>query len=433
MTLRTPTATPIPAPIAAFMGSTFTVPSDAAPHEAHCRRVAAFCGELAGALEISAADRSALHEAALHHHDFVESMLTDRLVFDLRIPEPGLTPDQEASITPLAHAILDCLRGIEGPSPDNGQAGALARILDMANHFDEQLEFAPFEDLEIVDKFAASAPQPDPIVTFVLSKLRRIERPQVLQLSGRLPVFPKLALSAMGTLSNPDTALATLERIASSDPVLAGSLLKCANSAAFSPRQPIKAVGRAIAYMGCSQARQVLLAAALRPLLNGPDVGDLWQHSLKSAQIAERLAACSTRVDPAEAFTLGLMHDVGKLLLALVPPSIGKAQQKLVESGCPPAIAELVLCGFDHAGAGAAVLETWQFPPESVAAVKHHHQPERTDSAMAAILYLTEFWTESEEDAPSAARFQAALTNSGLKTEHLNASTLKVKDFLTVV
>jgi HD-like signal output (HDOD) protein len=91
---------------------------------------------------------------------------------------------------------------------------------------------------------------------------------------------------------------------------------------------------------------------------------------------------------------------------------VNESVERLISKGCQPAAAESVRCGFDHAEAGAEVLAHWKFEPELIEAVRYHHQPDRSNSAMCSILYLTEFWTDSEEDLPSNSRLTAALQRS---------------------
>jgi putative nucleotidyltransferase with HDIG domain len=232
-------------------------------------------------------------------------------------------------------------------------------------------------------------------------------------------------------LGNDEVNLASLESIARTDQVVAGKLVKAANSITYSPWQPIRSVAQAISYVGTEDARRILLASSLQPLFAAPRVRQLWKHALEAAQVAERIAQLSGKVDPAEAFLLGLLHDVGKLAISLMSADINAALDRLIGKGCQPAAAELVLCGFDHAEASAEVLRHWKFTSECITAVQYHHQPERTDSRMASILYLTEFWTDSEEDLPSNARLVAALRSTSLTPEVLESARMSLNDAIS--
>jgi HD-like signal output (HDOD) protein len=90
-----------------------------------------------------------------------------------------------------------------------------------------------------------------------------------------------------------------------------------------------------------------------------------------------------------------------------------------VEHGCPQRVTEAVVCGADHAEAGEEILRAWQFPGDFVTAVRWHHAPERSKDPLSAILYITEFWTCSEEDLPSVARLNVAMSRIRLTHEQL--------------
>jgi HD-like signal output (HDOD) protein len=135
--------------------------------------------------------------------------------------------------------------------------------------------------------------------------------------------------------------------------------------------------------------------------------------------LSEGLSQC-------DAYVLGLMHDVGRLLLDLVPASVAASRDRLVQNGCEISIAELLTCGIDHAEAGALVLRHWGLPDAYIEAIRFHHQPQATDSNLAALLYLVEFWTESREDPASNVRLRAALNRLDLDiTEILRMRTKK--------
>jgi putative nucleotidyltransferase with HDIG domain len=225
---------------------------------------------------------------------------------------------------------------------------------------------------------------------------------------ARLPVYPAAAMRLHRMLQT-DITLGALEDVARMDPVIAGKLVKAANSAFYSPARPIRTVAQAISHIGTIDARRILLTSSIQPLYGSPRMRLLWKHSVEAAQVAERIAELSGKINPGEAFLIGLLHDVGKLAIALLSKEVNDSIQRLLAKGCQPAAAESVLCGFDHAEAGAEVLRQWNFEEELIDAVRHHHQPERSKSPLCSILYLTEFWTDSEEDLPSNARLTAAL------------------------
>jgi HD-like signal output (HDOD) protein len=113
-----------------------------------------------------------------------------------------------------------------------------------------------------------------------------------------------------------------------------------------------------------------------------------------------------------------------------MPTELNSSLDRLIVKGCESAVAEVVVCGFDHAEAGADVLRHWQFSDELITAVRFHHLPDRTQSRMAALLYLTEFWTDSEEDIPSNARLDLAFERVGITPADLSRTKFEFNDAL---
>jgi HD-like signal output (HDOD) protein len=220
--------------------------------------------------------------------------------------------------------------------------------------------------------------------------------------------------------------------LASKDQVLAGGIIACANSPAYSSIREITNLGHAVAYIGTDQAATILTALALRPFILGAGKASLWAHALESAAAAEALSQLCD-IPKADAYLLGLMHDIGRLLLNSLPQHVAAASKRLTNNGCETAIAELLVCGTDHAGAGALVLQHWNFPSEYIEAVRFHHEPQATDSKLAALLYLVEFWSDSNEDPASASRLHVALERLKISQESVIKMRLPTPRFFPEV
>ncbi|HYO83070.1 MAG TPA: HDOD domain-containing protein [Bryobacteraceae bacterium] len=379
--------------------------------EAHCRRVAAWTEELCRATKRTRDEANALAEAAKAHHypDVMSGTTMARICKDLGVRPP----DQVESSEELAHMILAQFRGF---SQGNKRVVELSMILEAANLIDEELEYAPF-----ADALVGGTGKEHQHLSALMQKLRLANLRHLDEIIPRLPVYPVAATQLYRLLCSDEFDLAAAAQAASRDQVIAGKLINAANSAFYHPRERINSLERAILYIGTNDARRLLLATSIQPLFSAPKLKMLWEHAVYAAQVAERIAvATGGRVDSAEAFLSGLLHDVGKLAIAQLPAGVIKAIDRLVSRGCQPAAVETVVCGFDHAAAGEHVLRHWNFTDEIVQAIRHHHQPERTTSRLASVLYLTEFWTDSEEDLPSQARLTVALEQLGLTAEELD-------------
>lgn len=396
---------------------------------AHCRRVAAWALELGAALKLSKADLAILTAAAEAHH--TPSIVIDengrcRLADDLRLksPIPGTARVENIEVERVLEAVAF-------PHPDRFPESVLrlAEILDLANYFDEQLEIAPLEGsnldrvFDAVVKAARSGPW-DPSLVVALGSLRKVVPAEVVALIPKLPIYPAIAIRAVNAASKPDASLSDFEAVCMQDPVLTGLILETANSAKYSPRFPITNVAQAANYIGLEATRRVLAAAAMKPLFASARLRALWKHSLECAHLAETIAQLAGTVDPREAFVMGMLHDIGRLVFSLLPRDVGDSCDRLITGGCEPLLAEMVLTGYDHAQAGSQVLGHWRLPKSLIEGVRYHHQPEDSDGDLASLLYLTEFWAADDEDLPSNRRLSYALKRLKISPELLDTANL---------
>jgi HD-like signal output (HDOD) protein len=107
-----------------------------------------------------------------------------------------------------------------------------------------------------------------------------------------------------------------------SDPALTARVLKLINSAYFGLSEPVTSITQAITLLGRDQLKQLLIGSVLSGVVKELDISgfplrDFWQHSIKSAIIARQLAMQNARIIDHEAFfTIGLLHDIGWLVIA---------------------------------------------------------------------------------------------------------------------
>lgn len=375
---------------------------------AHSRRVAALALEMANRLRLPQADCDALAQAALLHHyppEILDTPSFRRLLADLRVGFPSGTASL-FSLSP-AHVALESLGRRRGgpPSP-------LARIIETASFFADRFEFQPYELMtfnQIVDELDWMARDGflDPSMVAVLGGLPQIRVEELVEQVHRLPVFPAVILRALELTAEEDSSLSQIEKIVSADQVLAGRVLQAANSSLYNPERRIGSIPQAISYIGLDACRKVLMAALMQPLFGSAALRDLWKHSLAMAELTERVALVSGRIDAHEGFLAGLVHDVGRLALKISRHEYAADYQRLMERGCEPVFAEMILCGCDHSAIGAAILRSWAFPGSIVDAVQQHHRPETGDSLLAAALYVAEAASGSNEDIAPPGLVQA--------------------------
>jgi putative nucleotidyltransferase with HDIG domain len=380
---------------------------------AHCLRVATWSSELAGAIGLSEFDRNLVEQAALAHH--VPQLLLDdqarrRLLTEMRLEARGERP----FISEEVRAVLETLWG-RRPIADPAM-GKMVAVLEISDDFDQFFESEALFDADSLDQCTNAS------VEAMMTYLQVTSRTDVSRVIDRLPVFPRASREVVRQVTNPDVGPREMEAVASLDPVLAGRLIQTANSAYYSPQQPIGSIFHAVSYIGTETARRVMLAAAIRGNFSSPQAHQLWNHSLDVAQTAELVALhSSAKIDPSHAFLAGLIHDVGRLAFALMPVAFQDRFQRLTDGGCPPLEVEMCLSGRCHGEVGAETLAQWKFPPEIIEAVRCHHRPERSALPLSSLLYLAEFVTESQEDLPSYVRMNAATRLAGISMGTMTA------------
>lgn len=194
---------------------------------------------------------------------------------------------------------------------------------------------------------------------------------------GDLPPLPDVASRAIGLLEDPDVTSTQLTQILSSDPALAARVLKIANSAMFSRQRQITTLNQAIMVIGFKTLKGIVVAATLRQLNRkfGAMEKIIWDNSLCTGMAAYKICQLLRKHYVEEAFLLGLLHDLGKIVLANHTPSEYKQVFELTKQQNLYFEAEEKILGFSHPLIGALVAKKWNFSPQSCQVILHHHDP----------------------------------------------------------
>lgn len=197
-----------------------------------------------------------------------------------------------------------------------------------------------------------------------------------------LPPAPQLLPPLLRLLREPDTDMARVIRLITHDPSLTTNVLRLANSAVFGCGRRVETLDEAVGRLGFETLYRMVVAVCGSRLLGpsqrgyGFDPGQLWQHSVTAA-VAAQLVARECGEDESLAFTAGLLHDVGKLVLSqALEGRYAQVAEQVEKFGRSMLAAETALLGVQHAEVGGRLLDRWNFPPSLVQAVWHHHQPD---------------------------------------------------------
>jgi putative nucleotidyltransferase with HDIG domain len=215
------------------------------------------------------------------------------------------------------------------------------------------------------------------VATSEAVRLARI-RAQIIN-SKDLPTIPVLLARILAVVDGDRSSTRDLVEVMQRDQALTGRVLRLANSGFFGFSREVSTLARAVMVLGFGSVRNLALGVKVwETLVSGHDLEltELWEHSALVGAAA-RLIAQRTRVaEPEEVFTAGLLHDVGRAVLALRFPGEYAAVLDAVNRDPTLTLAdhERAAFGIDHAQAGAWLGETWALPPVMVEAAKRHHE-----------------------------------------------------------
>lgn len=196
-----------------------------------------------------------------------------------------------------------------------------------------------------------------------------------------LPTLPHILIRVIQACGNEDTDLRDLAKIIEKDPSLCARILRMVNSAHYSFSQKISNFNQALSLLGFDTIRNIAISASVYQVFNGMNRDGafnlklFWWHSLMCAVLSELIAKKISYARPEEAFLAGLLHDIGKPLLAKNYPDQYGA---ILQEALPPEQAVLredEQLGVAHNQAGAWLINRWHLHPFIADAILYHHEP----------------------------------------------------------
>lgn len=212
----------------------------------------------------------------------------------------------------------------------------------------------------------------------------------------RVPLLPYNISALFRIINDPTKNFGDLTAIVSQDPALAMQTLHLCNSAYYSFPEEITSIHHAIMLMGMDTVAGLAMAAYLQELLEPKDVsGKYWlkgakNHVLSTSRFAEYLASkIPVQESPRTAFTGGLLHDIGKLVLSRLPSEITRKVISCREKDNVSFLeAERIVLGEDHAEIGYYLAEKWEVPELIREIIRYHHAPTQSKYILTLIVYI---------------------------------------------
>jgi putative nucleotidyltransferase with HDIG domain len=179
------------------------------------------------------------------------------------------------------------------------------------------------------------------------------------------------------------------------DQVLAAKVLKLVNSGFYGFRQPITTITHAMVLLGLDVVKTLVMTASVLDIVDAMNahLDGLWEHSLGTARASNAIAERMRAPNPEEYALAGLLHDIGKVVIAQTfPAEHARIRQRVDERGCLQLDAESEVLGVTHAEVGMWLLKKWSLPPKMVYPIAYHHNfhPRREFADRTAIVHLAD-------------------------------------------
>lgn len=189
-----------------------------------------------------------------------------------------------------------------------------------------------------------------------------------------LPNIPKVVQELIETFNQSDFDMDEIAKKISLDPVLTAKVLRLANCAHYGVSRTISSTTDASVLLGFSTLRTLVLASGITGAMQSPpgfNRKEFWRDNFAVAAISRWLAPYC-KINPETAFTCGMLHSIGELLIQLVLPQESKKIHAAVDAGGKLAEVENAMLGYNYAEVGAELASRWKFPDEISDGIRYH-------------------------------------------------------------
>ncbi len=244
-----------------------------------------------------------------------------------------------------------------------------------------------------------------------------------------LPKLPDTTLRLINVVNNPDSSLDEIVEIIRYDQTVTTELLRLCNSAFFALSRKISSIDDAVRYVGTAKLMQLVMAAHTQALLSpeqagyGLRPGALWCHSIGVAVGCQLMAQRAGMKDRGTLFTVGLLHDMGKIVLnENISVTYSGIVRMVNDMGISFLEAEQRMLGVTHPEVGEMVAQRWKLPDPIPQCIRYHHEPDALPEPdpMVDIVHLADaacrvMGIGGGDDSPMYRVVPAVLERTGLK------------------
>jgi putative nucleotidyltransferase with HDIG domain len=210
-----------------------------------------------------------------------------------------------------------------------------------------------------------------------------------------ISTIPEVVTKLRRMMDSPQMSAVTVGDEISKDQVLAAKVLRLVNSGFYGFRTPITTITQAMVLLGFDVVKTLVLSASVLDILDlmNKHVAGLWEHSLATARLANALGERLKLPNPEEIAVSGLLHDLGKTIIAQRLPAEQRQIRELVASRrCLAIEAEREVLGVTHSEIGMWLLRRWGLPGKLVYPIAYHTQfhPSREFADRTAVVHLAD-------------------------------------------
>lgn len=218
--------------------------------------------------------------------------------------------------------------------------------------------------------------------------------------AAEVPTLPTILFEFDRLMQNPEVTTRQLGLLIEKDQAMTAKLLRLANSAFYGCSAPVSDIYSAMVLMGLNTVRSAVMSISVVRAFKGMaemedlQVMDFWRHAVAVAITSRFLAAQSRSANPDQSFVGGLLHDIGKILLAQLFPDLFAAVWSCMrQNGMTFVEAECRTLPVDHAFIGTRLAKRWRLPEDLSESIRLHHRPSANAELppLAAVVALADF------------------------------------------
>jgi putative nucleotidyltransferase with HDIG domain len=229
-----------------------------------------------------------------------------------------------------------------------------------------------------------------------------IRQPTAAEISAameRLQPIPQVALKVLRIIDEGEYNIERIGEEVRRDQVISARTLQLANSAIFTKKKRVESLDHALVFLGQDLLVKLVISAAVQSYFNQSGMGyslckgGIYHHTIGVALVAEQIAIHTEKVAPTRAYTAGLLHDIGKVVLDQYVTGVYPLfYRNLMQQNRDIIAVERKLLGTDHVAVGYALARRWDFPEPLINCIHHHHHPDpqAPNSELTAIIYLAD-------------------------------------------